>query len=53
MELIYEKILNHHNLHWHVKTKFISPKDNKKPWINLQLKNDMKKKVKLILFIHT
>ena len=44
IELLNEKILYYYNIHCPIKTKFISPKDIDKPWINLQLKNDMKKR---------
>ena len=44
IKLLNEKILHHYNLHCPIKTKFISPKDIEKPWINIQLKNDMKKR---------
>ena len=39
----FEKVLHHYNLHVPIKTEFISSKDIEKPWINLELKNCMKK----------
>ena len=44
MVLIHDKISYNYNQNCPVKAKFISPKDQEKPWINYHLKNDMKKR---------
>lgn len=44
IEHLHNKILENYFIHCPVKTKFISPKDKLKPWINSSLKIDMKQR---------
>ena len=50
IKLLNEKWLHHYNLHCPIKTKFILPEDIEKTWINIQLKNYLKKRQPYFLF---
>ena len=49
IELLHNKILKNYNIHCPIKTKYISPKDKIKPWINSNIKNKIKHKQKLFM----
>ena len=44
IETLHRKILYNFEHHCPVKTKTVSPKDMEKPWINYEIKNEMKKR---------